>query len=339
MEPLTIPDKLYGRDKDIAALLASFERISSGHGDVLLVPGPSGVGKTALVQELRKPIRERNGFFIKRQIRSIPAKYPLFRVSTGTGRTLPRIAVRGCAATLAFQGRHSPGHGRAWGRFWSIWFRNSNRCWEANRHSATSARRKPGTALPMFSVTSSRSSVSPNTPWSCSSTTGNGLTPLPANCSSSCRWGCTLRYLLVIVSYRDNEVDSGHPLMSAVDSLRSQAVPVDVLQVRQHHRPGCAGVRGRYAAAGHGGCGRTGDDHPRQDPGESVLRRSFLGFLHEFNRIWFDKARNAWQWLMDNGRRTRPAWRCGRTVVMKFRRLDNGQPESFLPGRLPRQPL
>jgi len=46
MEPLTIPDKLYGRDKDIATLLASFERISSGHGDMLLVPGPSGVGKT-----------------------------------------------------------------------------------------------------------------------------------------------------------------------------------------------------------------------------------------------------------------------------------------------------
>ena len=45
MEPITIPDKLYDRDKDILALLASFERISSGQGEVLLASGSSGMGK------------------------------------------------------------------------------------------------------------------------------------------------------------------------------------------------------------------------------------------------------------------------------------------------------
>jgi len=45
MKPTTIPDKLYGRDKEVIPLLASFERIGGGHGKELLVPGSSGVGK------------------------------------------------------------------------------------------------------------------------------------------------------------------------------------------------------------------------------------------------------------------------------------------------------
>ena len=45
MEPITIPDKLYGRDKDGLTLLVSFARIGSGHGEVLLLPGSSGEGK------------------------------------------------------------------------------------------------------------------------------------------------------------------------------------------------------------------------------------------------------------------------------------------------------
>ncbi|MBI9081867.1 MAG: AAA family ATPase, partial [Pseudodesulfovibrio sp.] len=46
-------------------MLKSFEHISSGHGQVLLVPGSSGVGKTALIQELQKPVQDRNGFFVR----------------------------------------------------------------------------------------------------------------------------------------------------------------------------------------------------------------------------------------------------------------------------------
>ena len=46
MNQLTIPNKLYGRHRDIITMFESFERISSGHGEVLLIPGSSRVGKT-----------------------------------------------------------------------------------------------------------------------------------------------------------------------------------------------------------------------------------------------------------------------------------------------------
>ncbi len=78
MHPLTIPDKLYGRDRDVLALLGSFERISKGLGEVLLIPGSSGVGKTALVQELQAPIRKRNGFFIRGKFNQYQQNIPYF---------------------------------------------------------------------------------------------------------------------------------------------------------------------------------------------------------------------------------------------------------------------
>ncbi|NJN67571.1 MAG: AAA family ATPase [Chloroflexaceae bacterium] len=59
-----IPQKLYGRDAEVAALLAAFERVSQGASEMMVVTGPAGVGKSALVQELYKPITHRRGYFV-----------------------------------------------------------------------------------------------------------------------------------------------------------------------------------------------------------------------------------------------------------------------------------
>jgi len=60
-----IPQKLYGREKGIAALLEAFNRVvETGKVELMLVSGYSGIGKSSLVQELFKPIAERRGYFI-----------------------------------------------------------------------------------------------------------------------------------------------------------------------------------------------------------------------------------------------------------------------------------
>jgi predicted ATPase/serine phosphatase RsbU (regulator of sigma subunit)/tRNA A-37 threonylcarbamoyl transferase component Bud32 len=58
-----IPQKLYGREAEIDTLLQAFERVSSGTSEMMLVAGYSGVGKSALVQEVHKPITEKRGYF------------------------------------------------------------------------------------------------------------------------------------------------------------------------------------------------------------------------------------------------------------------------------------
>ena len=59
-----IPQKLYGREKEVAQLLATFELVSQGKMEMMLVSGYSGIGKSALVNEVHKPIVRQRGYFI-----------------------------------------------------------------------------------------------------------------------------------------------------------------------------------------------------------------------------------------------------------------------------------
>jgi PAS domain S-box-containing protein len=79
-----IPQKLYGRELEIETLLAAFERVAGNReqgmglennpiphtphptpqpSKMMLVSGYSGVGKSALVQELHRPVTARRGYF------------------------------------------------------------------------------------------------------------------------------------------------------------------------------------------------------------------------------------------------------------------------------------
>ena len=78
---LSIPQKLYGREAEVDRLLAAFERVSGieeqpppenaenlaacSQSEIVLVSGYSGIGKTAIVNEVHKPIVRQRGYFIK----------------------------------------------------------------------------------------------------------------------------------------------------------------------------------------------------------------------------------------------------------------------------------
>ncbi|MBD2771804.1 AAA family ATPase [Iningainema sp. BLCCT55] len=66
-ERFVIPEKLYGRETEVKALLEAFARVANPPGGVemILVAGFSGIGKTAVVNEVHKPIVEKRGYFIK----------------------------------------------------------------------------------------------------------------------------------------------------------------------------------------------------------------------------------------------------------------------------------
>lgn len=55
--------KLYGREKEIETLLSVYDSICAGASEILLVGGVTGVGKSALINEVHKPIVKRRGLF------------------------------------------------------------------------------------------------------------------------------------------------------------------------------------------------------------------------------------------------------------------------------------
>ena len=60
-----IPEKLYGRETEVQTLLQAFYRVTGGTCELMLVAGFSGIGKTAAINEVHKPIVRQRGYFIK----------------------------------------------------------------------------------------------------------------------------------------------------------------------------------------------------------------------------------------------------------------------------------
>ncbi|MBV8407684.1 MAG: AAA family ATPase [Alphaproteobacteria bacterium] len=62
---LLIPEKLYGREREIETLLGAFDRVvKSGRPELILVSGYSGIGKSAVINELHKALVPSRALFV-----------------------------------------------------------------------------------------------------------------------------------------------------------------------------------------------------------------------------------------------------------------------------------
>ncbi len=76
-----VPEKLYGRDNQLTALMSAFERAATGRCEMVLVKGFSGVGKSALVNEVHRPITEKRGNFIAGKFDQLQKGIPYYAIS------------------------------------------------------------------------------------------------------------------------------------------------------------------------------------------------------------------------------------------------------------------
>ncbi len=77
LSQFNIPQKLYGRETQVKALLEAFERVSRGSCELVLVSGYSGVGKTALVNEILRQLTRRHGLFSSGKFDQFQRNVPL----------------------------------------------------------------------------------------------------------------------------------------------------------------------------------------------------------------------------------------------------------------------
>ncbi len=233
MDQLAIRNTLYGRGHETIAMLESFDRICSGCGEVLLVSGASGVGKTALIHALQGPVLDRNGFFISGKFDQYHLNVPLsaFRqalkelcseLQSGSRQRRLRfkadalLAIGNRGQVLldlipefeSFLGLQPPLEllepRESWHRIAGV-FQDFLRVICRPEH-------------PLVLVIDD---------WQWADAASFELL-------RQLQIGSELRYLLVIVSCRDDEAGSGHPMGSLVKGLRSHAVPVEVLKVEEY---------------------------------------------------------------------------------------------------------
>jgi predicted ATPase/signal transduction histidine kinase len=77
-----LPQRLYGRAASAAALLQGFERVARhGRPELILVRGYSGIGKSAVVHELHKPVVRQRGFFLSGKFEQFQQAVPYSTVA------------------------------------------------------------------------------------------------------------------------------------------------------------------------------------------------------------------------------------------------------------------
>jgi predicted ATPase/signal transduction histidine kinase len=98
---LVIPEKLYGREREVEALLAAFDRVvGGGQPELVLVSGYSGIGKSSLVNELHKALAPRHGLFASGKFDQLKRDIPYSTLAEAFG-TLARQLLAKSDAELA----------------------------------------------------------------------------------------------------------------------------------------------------------------------------------------------------------------------------------------------
>ena len=96
-DTLHLPQKLYGREAEIETLLRAFNRLTENSCDpnppceMMLVSGYSGIGKSALVREIYKPITCQKGYFISGKFDQYQRNIPYFAMIQALNKLVQQL--------------------------------------------------------------------------------------------------------------------------------------------------------------------------------------------------------------------------------------------------------
>ncbi|TVM14159.1 hypothetical protein DPQ33_17760 [Oceanidesulfovibrio indonesiensis] len=292
---LRLPHTLLGRDEDLARVLDAFEQASIGKGHMLLVPGHSGVGKTALVQQASLFIRERNGIFCQGKFNQYQRGVPYFAIRQALTQlcdiilntdsplqeqlratVLNAIGEQGqllvdlAPAFESFLGKQPP----------------------VPEINPLEARHRFAAVIRNFLRVLSR----PETPIVIFIDDWQWADVASLDLIKHLGLGSSLRYFLLIAAYRDNEVDASHPFTNLMGDLTRQSVPQSTLNVRnlelQDVSQFLAEALTPKIQAGTE-LARVVHSHTQGNP---FFMRAFLNFIHDYGLVRHDRNSQTWTW-------------------------------------------
>ncbi len=86
-----ISQKLYGREREVTQLLTAFEKVSQGTTELVTISGFSGIGKSALVHEIYKPITRQRGQFISGKFDLLNRDIPYLAIAEAFQELIRRL--------------------------------------------------------------------------------------------------------------------------------------------------------------------------------------------------------------------------------------------------------
>ncbi|MEG4517403.1 MULTISPECIES: AAA family ATPase [unclassified Microcoleus] len=296
-----IPQKLYGREAEVEALLKAFERVADNpHSQIemMLVAGYSGIGKSSLIAEIHKPNTRRRGYFTAGKFDQFQKSIPYSAVVSafkGLVRQLLteneiqleqwREKLRGAFGVNGqviidvipevelIVGEQPPvpelGASESQNRF-NIVFSNFIRAFCTNEHP-----------LVIFLD---------DLQWADSATLK--LIELMVTDPD-------MQYLFLIGAYRDNEVSPTHPLMMTLDGLLKDGATINYITLAPLELENISQLIADTLYSDPDSVKPLAELVMRKTGGNPFFVNQFLKTLYAENLIIFDFQEHSWQWNID----------------------------------------
>ena len=293
---LSIPEKLYGREREIADLVDAYERIATtGKPELMLVCGYSGIGKSAVVQELHRALVPSRGLFawgkFDQDRRDIPYR-PIAQAFQGLIQGFLSKSDRELAAWGGELREALGAHGRAIVELVPQLELIIGEQPPVPEFPPQQARQLFQVALKRFI----RAFAKPEHPLALFLDDLHWADAATLDLLEDLMTGSDMGHMLVIGAYRNNEVDATHPLVRRLESIRHAGAKVGQITLsplgREHLEELIADALR---------CTRTRAVSLAQlvhdkTSGNPFFAISFLSVLAEEGLIAFDAAAGAWSW-------------------------------------------
>lgn len=228
-----IPQRLYGREGEAQRYLSVFERVLQGSREMIMITGYAGIGKTSLVHEIYMPLTREHGYFISGKFDRLHRGIPYSAVIQALRGLLQQVLAE--SAERVEQARTS-----------------LRKCLGRNAWLLADALPELGILLGAGSTPLAPPELSPAETQHRLLLAFRGVLrafsgreqPLVLFlddlqwADAGSLWlleglmeGEELGPLLLVGSYRDNEVSGSHPLLMTLKSLQASAVTVNTIQL------------------------------------------------------------------------------------------------------------
>jgi PAS domain S-box-containing protein len=293
---LLIPEKLYGRAREIDTLLASFDRIAKcGRPELVLVSGYSGIGKSAVVNELHKALVPPGGLFASGKCDQHKRDIPYRTIAQAFQELIRGFMSKSDAELESWRTALSEAVG-AHGRLVielvpelkliigeprptpELPPQQTRRLFQTAFRRFVGAFAKPEHPLALFLD---------DLHWVDAAT---------LDLLEDLMIGSDLRYLLVIGAYRDNEVDPTHPFVRKLEAIRGAGAKVEQITLTpldsEHMEAFVAdGLRCTSAQAVP-----LAQLVYKKTGGNPFFAIRFLSALADEGLVAFDATAGAWSW-------------------------------------------
>jgi diguanylate cyclase (GGDEF)-like protein len=315
-----VPQTLHGREDAIAALLSAFGRSAAGTCEMLLLAGHSGIGKSAVINEVQKPIIARRGCFLSGKFdqlqRDVPYA-PLIQAFQGLVRQLlglPEETLR------QWSGKLHAALGSGMGVLVELIPQLALIVGPTDampESVPTQAQHRLDRLFPRF-VEVFASAGHPlvlfldDLQWADAATL-RMIELLMVSGDNCC--------MLLIGAYRDNEVGAAHPLIALRDKLRARGVRLSTLLLSALTEPQVAQMVSATVRVSAADCAPLTRICYRKTAGNPFFLNQFLTALNEAGHLRYRAADDCWDWDLPAIEQARYTDNVVEVLLEKIRRL------------------